>query len=344
MASVYPPKYVSAVEYQFSEEEVNDILRVTSYPSDDYAQRFISFTPEIHAPIRQSIATPFQRPSEMGVGSLSKLPLEVLQSVFLHMDMRSVFNFRQTCSHSRRVVDSTWQYQVAVKHGLDLYCGLLRTQCTVPASLSDFYEALCTKTCSNCGAFGGFINLLRWKKYCNKCAHQSDSTRVQSFVSAKREFNFTKSEIKALPSLKTIPGYYAIPSYIRLRNKVVSCTDAFAVAGVDYYRTLSYDYKFAWMTGCALPYYDKKTGEVEHGVLCRGCLRTTKMDRFPNDDATWAAFSAIHTKEGFMAHFRWCDQAQIMWRSSNGGTRHPPEMLEVIPRLQWYEQAAVLNN
>lgn len=88
----------------------------------------VPFSPREHDGIRLSIATPFRRTSDTGLGSLDRLPLELLDDAMLRLDVQSLCNFRQTNLRSRQTVDSLKQYQVVVLHGLNLLCASLRTR------------------------------------------------------------------------------------------------------------------------------------------------------------------------------------------------------------------------
>lgn len=160
MATLMPRGYRSATEHCFDEEQTEAIVRTTAFHRRDYCLSVIWFSPREHVDIRPSIATPFQRTSNVGVGSLDRLPLELLFDTLYRLDMHSPFRFRQINLRSRQMVDSLNQYQRVVSHGLNLFCALLRTRLAIDISLLDFYNALCTKACNLCGEFGGFISLL----------------------------------------------------------------------------------------------------------------------------------------------------------------------------------------
>ena len=52
-------------------------------------------SPRKHADIRPSIATPFQRTSDTGLGSLDQLPLELFLDILYRLDVQSLLKFRQ---------------------------------------------------------------------------------------------------------------------------------------------------------------------------------------------------------------------------------------------------------
>lgn len=142
-----PRGYRSATEYRFREDQTGAIIRATAYHRKDFCLSVIWFSPREHQTVRDSIANPFERASNLGRGTLDRLPLELLHNVLLRLDMQSLFNFRQTNIRSRQMVHFLKQYQLVVSHGINLFCALLRTRLALSVSLFDIYHALCTKDC-----------------------------------------------------------------------------------------------------------------------------------------------------------------------------------------------------
>lgn len=88
------------------------------------------------------------------------------------------------------------------------------------------------------------------------------------------------------------------------------------------------------MGSSALPYYDKRTGKIEFGVSCAGCQLALEKDIIGTRVEKWAfeARDKVYAQDGFLEHFRWCDQAQILWRSSDEGHNWPKELPEAARR------------
>ncbi|CAG8891125.1 unnamed protein product [Penicillium egyptiacum] len=95
MATLMPRGYRSATEYCFDEAQTDAIIRTTAYHRRDYCLSVIWYSPREHVGIRPSIATPFQRTSDIGIGYLDRLPLELLFDILYRPDIRSLFKFRQ---------------------------------------------------------------------------------------------------------------------------------------------------------------------------------------------------------------------------------------------------------
>lgn len=339
-----PRGYRSVTEYRFREEQADAIVRATAYHRRDFCLSVIWFSPREHAGIRPSIATPFRRNSNTGLGSLDRLPFDLLHDVLLHLDMHSLFKFRQINLGSRQTVDSLKQYQVVVSHGLNLLCALLRTQLATGVSLFVFYCALCTKACTLCGNFGGFISLLTWTRCCFKCLQGAPQIQVQTLAAVRKQFHLKKAELDQLRSFKTLPGIYSMEESVRKsRITVVSLHQATLVSKPQP-PTLAQansgrNQKFNFMGSCALPYYDRRTGRVERGISCAGCQLAIEKDIIGSRGEKWAyeARDKVYAQDGFLEHFRWCEQAQLLWRSSGEGKKRPTELPEAARRGGYFK-------
>ncbi|KAK1989714.1 hypothetical protein LX36DRAFT_664974 [Colletotrichum falcatum] len=342
MAPPMPRGYRSITEYHPREDQSDAIIRAAAYHRKDFCQSVIWFSPRKHVGIRSSIATPFQRMFKTGLGSLDRLPLELLHDALLHLDMRSLFNFRQINLRSRETVDSLKQYQMAATHGLNLLCASLRTQIATSVSLFEFYDALCTKACTLCGKFGGFISLLTWNRCCFVCLQRAPETQVRTLAAVRKQLNLTKAELNQLRSFKTLPGIYSMKESVhKSRITVVSLHGAILVSGQQshalaqaYSVDLERCQKYNFMGSCALPYYDRRTSRVEHGMSCAGCQLALEKDIIGFRGEKWAfeARDMVYAQDGFLEHFRWCEQAQLLWKSSDEGNNQPVELPEAARR------------
>lgn len=343
-----PRGYRSATDYRFNEEQTDAIVRTAAYHRKDYCLSVIWFSPDQHVDIRLSIATPFQRASNVGLGSLDRLPLELLHDTLFRLDMHSLFKFRQTNLRSRQKVDSLKKYQMIVSHGLNLFCALLRTRLAIDISLLDFYNVLCIKTCSLCGEFGGFISLLTWKRCCFKCLKEAPETQVRTLSAVRKQFRLTKVGSDQLRSFKTLPGIYSMEESVhKSRVAIVSLHQATSICRQQSYApgqvqspSSERNRKFNFMGSCALPYYDKLTGNVEHGMSCAGCQLALEKDIIGTKGEKWAfeARDKVYARDGFLEHFRWCEQAQLLWGSSCGGKNRPAELPEAALRGGYFNK------
>ncbi|KAL1877376.1 hypothetical protein VTK73DRAFT_8671 [Phialemonium thermophilum] len=348
MVSPTPRGYRSATEYRFAEEQTDAIIRVAAYHRRDFSLSVIWFPSREHTHVRRSISTPFERTSNIGLGSLDRLPLELMHSTLVYLDMQSVFKFRQVNLRSRQIVDSIRQYQVVVSHGLNLLCALLRTHIAAHVSLFDFYHALCTRACAICNEFAGFISLLTWERCCFKCLRQAPQMEVRPVAALRRQFHLTRAELRKMRSFKTLPGIYSMAESVhKSRIAIASVHQAASVAerrqhtvaqGVPH--SSARDRKFNFMGSCALPYYDRLTGNVERGISCAGCQLALEKDIIGTRAEDWAfeARDKVYGKREFLEHFRWCEQAQLLWKSSGEGSRLPTELPEGARRGGYFKK------
>ncbi|PWY91988.1 hypothetical protein BO94DRAFT_564671 [Aspergillus sclerotioniger CBS 115572] len=323
MAMLMPSGYRSATQYHFDKEQTDTITFVS----------VIWYSAREHVAIIPSIATSFQRTPNVGLSDLDRLPLELLFDTLYTLDMQSLFKFRQVNLRSRQIVDSLKQYQRVVSHRLNLFCALLRTRLAIYISLLDFDNALCTKTCALCGEFGGFICLPTWKRCCFKCLQESPETQVQTLASVRKQLRMTKAESDQLRPFKCLPGIYSMNETVQksritivsLHQATLACREqpiGHEPSKLD--RILKYNF----MGACALPYYDKESGELERGISCAGCQLAIEKDIIGTRDTAWGyqARDKVYARDDFLDHFRWCEQAQLLWRSSGEGKSRPPEL------------------
>lgn len=348
MDDFWPRGYRSAAEYCFDEEQADAIVRTTAYHRRDYCLSVIWFSPREHIDIRPSIATPFPRAASAGIGSLDRLPLELLFDTLYRLDMHSLFKFRQINLRARLLVDSLTEYQKVVSYGLNLFCALLRTRLITKVSLLDIYKALCTKTCRFCGQFGGFMSLIIWRRCCFRCLQWSRDTQVRTLASVRKYLRMTKYEGDRLRSFKSLPGIYSMNETVqKSRIRLVSLDQAIFtpyrlhrhIPTLDPAEGSDRIQKINFMGSCALPYYDKETDKVERGISCAGCQLSIEKGITGTPDTIWGydARDKVYAQDSFLEHFRWCEQAQLLWRSSNEGRDQPPE-LPVSARTGGYFQ------
>lgn len=86
--------------------------------------------------------------------------------------------------------------------------------------------------------------------------------------------------------------------------------------------------KFNFMGACALPHYDKQSGETEHGMSCAGCQLALEKSIIAtrSEESAFEARDKIYARDGFLEHFQWCEQAQHLWKLSDEGKHKPTEL------------------
>jgi hypothetical protein len=158
----------------------------------------------------------------------------------------------------------------------------------------------------------------------------------------RKQFHLTKAELGQLKSFRTLPGIYSMEESVhKSRITVVSVHQARLVSGQQLHAAAhaqlanpGRNRKFNFMGSCALPYYDRRTGRVDYGLSCGGCQLALEKDIIGFRGEKWAfeARDKVYAQDSFLEHFRWCEQAQILWRSGGEGESQPTELPEAARR------------
>lgn len=323
--------------YQFTKDEGDAIIRTTSYHRKDLELSAIWFPDHEHQGVRASISTSFQRPSSANPGAFGLLPQELLDKIFLNLDIHSVTKCRQASVQLRQAVDCLPEYQLLTTHALNALCALLRTRLARNVTLSDFYEALCTSTCGHCSGFAMFIFLPTWRRCCLICLRlRAEKVQMQTIASIREQLFLNMADISKLTSFKTLPGTYSMGEYVQKDRITIAHVEQALRVFQEQKQTepprFRHDGKLAFMASCALPYYDKESKTIEYGISCAGVQ--VAIDRgFDSAMATKFTYMArdiVYSKAGFLQHFKDCCDAQVLWESSKGGSIEPPELSQMV--------------
>ncbi|KAK6824167.1 hypothetical protein RU639_005220 [Aspergillus parasiticus] len=133
MATLMPSGYRSATEFLFHKEQTDAIIRTTAYHRKDYYLSVIWLLHREHNDIYTSIATFFQWTSSVGLGSLDRLPLELLFDTLCRLDMHSLFKFRQESPETQIRTLASVQKQL---HMTKVESGQLRSLKSLPGIYS----------------------------------------------------------------------------------------------------------------------------------------------------------------------------------------------------------------
>ena len=329
-------------EYLFPPEQKDAILRVTTNPRLKYELDVITFPPSKHDDVRQSISTPFKKVSSIGIGVLDQLPTELIYLVLLSLDLLSIFKLRQVNHRARTLVDSLYEYGVVARHSLDAFCALLQTKVASVVPLNELYAELCTRECCCCGEFGSLIFLPNWSRCCYKCLGSCRQFEMQTMSSVRKQYKLNRAASRRLVALKTLPGMYGLSEKPwKARNVLVQTKQAeklhrqYSLSHCEIQKRefwTTYDEKYRCMAACEFPHYDSKAKEVDEPVWCAGCQVAFERGISPEalhgdiSDELNELFSrckTMHFRPEFLEHFKRCEQAQLLWRTSDEGDIDP---------------------
>ncbi|KAI1652098.1 uncharacterized protein F4817DRAFT_355530 [Daldinia loculata] len=182
------------------------------------------------------------------------------------------------------------------------------------------------------------------RQYQMVCLQEAPETQVQTLGAVRKQFHLTKAESAQLRSFKALPGIYSMNETVHKSHiMLVSTHQTILVSGqqpdTSAQAPPGRHKKFRFMGSCALPYRDKRTGKIEHGISCAGCQLALGKDIIGSRGEKWAfeARDKVYAQDGFLEHFRRCEQAQLLWRSSGEGKNRPAELPEATRRGGYFK-------
>lgn len=332
------PRFHAQTAYKIQPEDSDAILRVSAYHRKDFDLAVIWFSPRVHTNTLTSTLPIFGKPTA-ACGELDRLPLELVSRICLELDIASLLRFRQTNARARQIVGVLHEYRTVTTHAINPFCALLRTGTARAVTLSDFYRLLCTQSCSLCGQrYGDLVHLPLWIRCCSSCLRRNSiGIRVATLNTVKRILTLSRKSLAELPKLTTLPGTYTMDERpCSSRVTIVSTVSALSAyreehAGVEaseaMIKQLNTQQSLAFMACCTLPSFNLQTGQAQSGVSCAGC-QVAVEESITTFTGAWTGEvrDAVYSHAGFLKHFTYCEQAQLLWISSNGGTRQPPKL------------------
>jgi hypothetical protein len=332
------PKYRSKTAYKITLDQADNVIRASSYHRRDFDLAVIWFSPRAHSNSVASILPALREP-KTSLGELDRLPLELINEICLHLDIRSILYLRQTNVRARHVVNALHEYQIITTHALNPFCALLRTGLAPRVTLSDFYRLLCTQICSFCNEqYGDLAYLPLWVRCCSPCLRRRDPRLcIATLVTVNRVLHLTKQSLAQLPALTPLPGTYTMDERpVSSRMTIVPMQSALAAfrkenAGIepeqDMIDGLDTRPALIFMACCALPSYNLQTKRIENGISCAGCqLGSVNGMSSEAGVGDCVARDKVYSRADFLRHFEWCEQAQALWLESQNGTIEPPSL------------------
>lgn len=323
------------------------IIRVCSYHRRDFDLVVVRSRPHDMQSAHASLQAAFSTSPTAELGTLDRLPAELISMVLRTLDIRSFFHFRQVNRRARLISTGLREYELVSKHGLEGLGGLLRAELAHCFAIEDLYRSLVTDKCSTCGGFGGFLFLFTAERCCFDCLRSSAHYRVLSISAFAKLLHISPSRLKRLStglSLRTVPGIYNMmetpakrPKHLIFEEKTTQTLLAIRVIKEDAAQKLRSRKEKSdqrYMVATAYPSYSLKNAKIERGVSCKGCqvrfelLRTDSKDR----DRTFST-------QAFLSHFSQCVEAQHLWAASERGTR-PFNEPELTRRCGYFRQLA----
>ncbi len=306
------------------DHDSDKILHVASYHRRDFDYAVIAANPAQHDPVRLSLFRMAGTLGRSGLGRLQRLPLELLWSICLSLDVQSAWQFHHASRGAREIMASIPQYRQLGEHALDCLWALFRTGLAPHIAISTLHSTLSTELCVVCGSFGGFIFLPTAARCCLSCLESAPALRVMSLHSLRKAAGGLAAGLaKSYPVLRSLPGTYSSEAKQHARRRYLVSGHhalAFPRTNEEDARTtlgrLPDSPALRCMAATRLPYVSRVTGDAQLGRCCKGCQIAMEANFC---DENFFRRERLYARDGFLHHFQDCEEAKALWLSSEGG-------------------------
>lgn len=153
-----------------------------------------------------------------GLGSLDKLPLEIIHLTLVRLDIQSLIEFRRVNKAAKLATDSVPQFKLILAHAPASIRGSLNIGTAKFFSCQDLCEKISTAECDSCGDFGGYLYLVTCRRVCFLCFTEKSDYLPLPRKDAIRKFGLCSEQLTSIPCLKSFPGRYS-PRGIKCRRR-----------------------------------------------------------------------------------------------------------------------------
>lgn len=159
-----------------------------------------------------------RRQAHSSIGSLDRLPLEILHLSLNLLDFQSLFFFSRTSLLGKGIVESLPSYRDLMQyapHAMKALgqAGLLHVHPATP-----IYQTMQSEACISCGGYGPFLFLITCHRCCYECLRQKCDLWVIPVSLAQKCFRLTSISLKQAPVLHSVPRNYSTNRKSRRRR------------------------------------------------------------------------------------------------------------------------------
>ncbi|KAI0515409.1 F-box domain-containing protein [Xylaria bambusicola] len=144
------------------------------------------------------------------LGTLDRLPVELLYEVLMSLDFQSSISFSRASIQGKNIVCSLPAYRDVMKHAPHALAALSRTKLLHFHSASDLHNALRNERCATCPEYGVYLFLPTCERCCWQCLRSKPTRRVVSPTAATKTFALSPKMVRQLPVMFSIPGTYGV--------------------------------------------------------------------------------------------------------------------------------------
>jgi hypothetical protein len=298
---------------KYSEDELEDIVAALTYVRNDISEYAIQLTDNKRS---GTLFQPFSEPAISNLGSLACLPVELLLSICMMLDVSSAIQFSHVSRQARHLIASRKQYRLVGQHGIECLFVLLKSGLARRTYISDLFSALTARRCSKCEHFGSLIFLPFAERCCFGCIQYNVYFRVILMRTLSIKSHISATTLRGrVPYMTTLGGKYAMKGVAKMRSQtIVAWRDCEHLVGDKTIRNEFNWRSLQFASVVSLPYVDPKTEEAQSGVSCVGC-RHPGLEGYKRYQ--------LYLSEDVVGHLRECKDAQYTWEHTRKTLSNP---------------------
>ena len=158
-------------------------------------------------------------PPRDAAGFFETLPLELLYEILVHLDIRSLTNFKYVNRRAAELVESQPHYKTIVKYAQNAVRGILCVQTGTWITCEILYKKLFLPECEECGDFTPYLYIITCRRVCFLCFSERARYLPLGASLVKRRYGFDPRKNQKLPYMKTLPGTYS-PGKCKLSQSI----------------------------------------------------------------------------------------------------------------------------
>ena len=165
-----------------------------------------------------------------GLGDLDKLPVELQSIVLVHLDLRTLTDFRRVNRQAMEVVDTLPEYRSILQHSPVSLRAIFSVDLGKSITCQQLHDTLRAADCHGCRQPADFIYLLKCCRICLKCLCWRINYCPITTHDAVRLFAVPARLLAELPTIRSIPGQFgAVNKVWHDRLNLVDAWSAFLV-------------------------------------------------------------------------------------------------------------------
>ena len=269
------------------------------------------------------------------LGTLDRLPLEILHQLLGQLDFLTLLSFRGLNLASRSIIDSLLAFKYMTQYAANVLRAINRTNLITTFTAAHLLKSLRTDRCTGCQQFGSYLFLLTCSRCCYDCLQKEPRFRAIDLATARKDFGLKPKSLRGLPTMLSLPGIYAPGTRrsFKRRFRLVSAVEAYTLAKAlngsvttaaaldsTQSETNAYSHDRAWASmltssldsfrgfaSIVFPSLDTRTMRVESGISCKGCRAVCNVKNLGSNPTLVTQRERAFSLAEFQQHISECD-------------------------------------